>query len=98
MNMYIIENLALKSFYFQEPLCTTNSDLECVRNQAGFQTQISACNKRCNGLIVSSYTETNRDRDKFLGEFKDLLQNYSQYRGGDLSPESKLIMFFKFFF
>ena len=82
--------LSLLSFLFQETLCTTKTDLECVQNQTGFKNQFATCFKRCNGLIVSSFTETKEDRKAFFKKFANLLRNYSGYRGEDLSPKSKL--------
>ena len=84
------------TFSFQEPLCKTNNDLECVRNQTGYKTQISKCYKRCNGLIVSSFTETNSSRETFFKKFEDMLSNYSDYRGRDFTGnarKSKMNMF-----
>ena len=84
-----VENINVE--HFQEILCTTVKELECVKNlttKGDDQSRHTDCSKKCSGLFVSSYTKTNRSREDFFLQFNSLLRNYSEYKGSDLTNKA----------
>ena len=79
-------------FFDQEPICTSSSQMECVKN---IEVKRSGCRKKCEGLQVTSYDYFKPDTQ--IQRISDeLLREYNMYKGiaNNLGTFIKLVSIF----
>ena len=74
-------------FTFQGPMCTLEQT-NCVERMKGSLNSKAKCDKSCNGLMITSHTEKELDKDSF----KDIRRTVNQCTlGGRAASMSVLI-------
>ena len=88
----------LQSYIFQETLCSTALQMDCVKN---VNVDISSCQKPCSGLIVTSFAQSKLENDletlfpisKEYAHFKKITPYPSAVKGRiKLRTDSHLIL------